>query len=169
MLADIVSKNGNLMLSIPLRGDGTPDPTEIKILEQIAAWMDVNQEAIFATRPWKIYGEGPSTVAVADKGPFGGIKDTGDFTASDIRYTQTKSGDTLYAIALGWPENSELTFAALAQNGASAPRPIATVSCLGSTTPVSFTRDGTGLHLRLPAKAPKPGSPAFVFKISWAH
>ena len=67
MLADIVSKNGNLMLSVPLRRDGQPDEEEIEIVKEIGAWLKVNGEAIYATRPWKIYGEGPST-AVAEKG-----------------------------------------------------------------------------------------------------
>jgi alpha-L-fucosidase len=71
MLADIVSKNGNLMLSVPLRGDGSPDSDEIKIVTDIGAWLKVNGEAIYATRPWKVFGEGPSTV-VAEKGQFGG-------------------------------------------------------------------------------------------------
>ena len=62
MLADIVSKNGNLMLSVPLQRDGQPDADEIKIVSEIGAWLKVNGEAIYATRPWKIYGEGPSTV-----------------------------------------------------------------------------------------------------------
>jgi alpha-L-fucosidase len=59
MLADIVSKNGNLMLSVPLQRDGQPDADEIKIVSEIGAWLKVNGEAIYATRPWKIYGEGP--------------------------------------------------------------------------------------------------------------
>ena len=66
MLADIVSKNGNLMLSVPLQRDGTPDPDEIKIVNDIGAWLKVNGEAIYATRPWKIYGEGPSTAVVGE-------------------------------------------------------------------------------------------------------
>ena len=68
MLADIVSKNGNLMLSVPLQRDGQPDADEIKIVSEIGAWLKVNGEAIYATRPWKIYGEGPST-AVSGKRP----------------------------------------------------------------------------------------------------
>jgi alpha-L-fucosidase len=59
MLADIVSKNGNLMLSVPLQRDGQPDADEIKIVSEIGAWLKVNGDAIYATRPWKIYGEGP--------------------------------------------------------------------------------------------------------------
>ena len=60
MLADVVSKNGNLLLSIPVRGDGTIDDDELKIVQNIAAWMDVNRECIFGTRPWEICGEGPA-------------------------------------------------------------------------------------------------------------
>ncbi len=74
MLADIVSKNGNLMLSVPLQRDGTPDTDEIKIVSEIGAWLKMNGEAIYATRPWKIYGEGPSTVA-SEKGQFDGQAD----------------------------------------------------------------------------------------------
>lgn len=169
MLVDVVSKNGNLLLSIPLRGEGTPDPAELRLLAQLTAWMDVNQEAIFATRPWQVYGEGPSTVAVVDQGPFGGIKDTGEFTAADIRYTQAKSGDTLYATMLGWPSHGELTLAALAATGKPAPRGIASVTLLGSTAPLTFTRDRAGVHLQLPAGPPPPGLPAYVFRISWSH
>jgi alpha-L-fucosidase len=65
MLVDIVSKNGNLQLSIPLPGNGVPDADELKFLAELTAWMDVNSEGIYATRPWKVYGEGPSTTATA--------------------------------------------------------------------------------------------------------
>ncbi|MGS0524368.1 alpha-L-fucosidase [Zobellia nedashkovskayae] len=61
MLVDIVSKNGNLMLNLPLRGDGTLDSDEVKIIREIGAWLKINGEAIYATRPWKVSGEGPST------------------------------------------------------------------------------------------------------------
>ena len=101
MLADIVSKNGNLLLNFPPRADGTLDDDELKILARMAAWMPVNGEAIFGTRPWKVFGEG--TVKV--KG--GGFnEDKLKYTAQDIRFT-TK-GEVLYAIALGWPEDGKL-------------------------------------------------------------
>ena len=69
MLLDIVSKNGNLMLSVPVRGDGTIDEREVAFLEGMAAWMKTNGEGIFGSRPWKVYGEGPSTVETARSGP----------------------------------------------------------------------------------------------------
>ncbi len=108
MLADIVSKNGNLLLSIPVRGDGTIDSDERAFLEELARWMAINSEGIFGTRPWKVYGEGPSTREKPEPGPLGGIRSTPKkaFTAEDFRFT-TKS-NTLYAIALGWPANESL-------------------------------------------------------------
>ena len=63
MLVDVVSKNGNLLLSVPLRGDGTPDPTELRIVKEIGHWMKVNSESVYDTRPWVIYGEGPTAEA----------------------------------------------------------------------------------------------------------
>ena len=106
MLTDIVSKNGNLMLSVPLRGDGTPDSDEIEIVKGIGAWLKINGEAIYATRPWKVYGEGPST-ALHEKGQFDGQTDVQKkpFTAEDIRFTQSKDGRSLYAITLNVPTN----------------------------------------------------------------
>lgn len=59
MLVDIVSKNGNLLLSVPLRGSGAIDEKEVAILKDIKAWMDVNGESIYGTRPWTTFGEGP--------------------------------------------------------------------------------------------------------------
>ena len=60
-LIDIVSKNGNMLLNIPMRGDGTIDEDEERFLEGFTRWMDVNGEGIYGTRPWTVYGEGPST------------------------------------------------------------------------------------------------------------
>ncbi len=75
MLIDIVSKNGNLMLNIPLPGNGLPDADEMKVLEGLAKWMEPNGEAIFATRPWAVYGEGPSVTTAAPANRFGGSVD----------------------------------------------------------------------------------------------
>jgi len=155
MLADIVSKNGNLMLSVPLQRDGTPDSDEIKIVSQIGAWLKVNGDAIYGTRPWKTYGEGPSTV-VAEKGRFGGQTDVQKkpFTAEDIRFTQSKDGQTLYAIVLEFPKAGQVTVKSLARNAPDWPGAIRSVRLLGGTGELAFTRDDTGLHLTLPAQMP---------------
>jgi alpha-L-fucosidase len=149
MLIDIVSKNGNLMLNIPLRGDGTPDSDEIGVLQDLAAWMKVNSGGIFATRPWKVYGEGPSTQPdPSDAGHFGGQKDVSKkpFTAADIRYLASKDGATLFAYFLAAPADHTLTLTALAKG-----EPVSGVKLLGSDAALVWTQDAAGLHVTLPA------------------
>ena len=104
MLVDIVSKNGNLLLNVVQRPDGSLDPEVEQILAQMADWIAINGEAIYGTRPWLIYGEGP----VRAKG--GHFKEDFAYTAKDIRFT-TKGDGTLYAFALGWPEEGRSRFA----------------------------------------------------------
>ena len=99
-LVDAVSKNANLLLSVPVRGDGTIDEKERAIVEGIAAWMDVNKEGIFTTRPWKVCGEGPQLAAAAPLSGQGFNEGKGKpATAEDVRYT-AKEGDTIYAFTL---------------------------------------------------------------------
>ena len=166
LLADIVSKNGNLLLNIPVRGDGTIDEDETAFLKEMAAWMAVNGEGIYATRPWAVTGEGPSTLPTAsEKNKYGGQKDTTTtpFTAEDIRFTTTKDGKTLYAIVLGWPTDGKVTVKSLAKGSANYPGEVGSVQLLGDSQPVSFNRDADGLVVTLPAK--KPCDVAYVLKI----
>lgn len=150
MLADIVSKNGNLMLSVPLRRDGQPDELEIEIVKQIGAWLKVNGEAIYATRPWKIYGEGPST-KTSERGQFDGQRDVGSrpFTAEDIRFTQSKDRKNLYAIVLEIPQNDQVTIRSLAEESEYWPGKITEVQLVGGEK-LKFTRDASGLRVNLP-------------------
>ena len=101
-LVDIVSKNGALLLNIGPKADGTIPEPEREMMLEIGRWLALNGEAIYGSRPWKIFGEGPTEI------PEGAFTDTNrdKFTAKDIRYT-TK-GCTLYAIIMGQPENGEL-------------------------------------------------------------
>ena len=163
MLADIVSKNGNLMLSVPLQRDGQPDADEFKIVSDIGAWLKINGEAIYATRPWSIFGEGPSTV-VAEKGRFGGQTDVQKkpFTAEDIRFTQSKDGKTLYAIVLAPPTNGQVTVKSLASNSPQWAGKVGSVRLVGGGK-LKFTRDENGLHVTLPGKL--PSQIAFALKI----
>jgi alpha-L-fucosidase len=140
-LCDVVAKNGNLLLNIPVRGDGSIDEKETAIVEGIASWMIRFSDAIYGTRPWKVPGEGPTEVF---SGQFSEQK-TKPFTAADIRYT-TKNG-ALYAMTLGKPETDRITLTALAQGS------VARVEVVGSTGPLSFRQDGNGLHVELPAAA----------------
>jgi alpha-L-fucosidase len=149
LLLDVVSKNGNLMLNIPLKGDGTPDDDEIAVLKSLAAWMAVNKEGIFASRPWRVYGEGPSTQPdPTDKGHFGGQKDVSGraFTSADIRYMTSKDGRTLYAYFLAAPTDHKLLLTALAQGGK-----VGDVSLLGTSAKLATIQDSAGLHVTLPS------------------
>jgi alpha-L-fucosidase len=159
MLTDIVSKNGNLMLNIPLRGDGSPDERELEFLAGLTTWMDVNSEGVFATRPWTIYGEGPSTTAPPVRG-YG--RTPPPYTAEDIRFT-TKA-DTLYAFVGAWPESGNATIKTLADNSPQvANRKIADVSLLGYGGKLEWTQTDDGLNVKLPEKA--PSEYAFTLRI----
>jgi alpha-L-fucosidase len=154
MLVNIVSKNGNLLLNIPVRGDGTIDEDEIEFLQGMGDWMAVNGEGIFGSRPWKVSGEGPSHVA---GGMFNENKQK--FGAQDIRFT-TKDG-ALYAYFLGWPADGQVTIHVLAGGpGAKAgllDRKIAAIHLLGAAATIPWTQDADGLHVNLPAgAAPSP-------------
>jgi alpha-L-fucosidase len=163
LLADVVSKNGNLMLSVPLQRGGQPDADELRIVQDIGAWLKVNGEAIYATRPWKVYGEGPST-EVKEKGQFDGQSDfqKRPFTAQDIRFTQSKDGKTLYAIVLAYPANGEMTIKSLASKSELWPGRVWSVKMLGVGS-LDFTRDAAGVHITLPKK--QPSQIAFALKI----
>jgi alpha-L-fucosidase len=157
MLADIVSKNGRLLLNIPLRGDGTPDEKEEEILEDIAAWMDVNKECIFGTVPWSIFGEGPASDGAPLAGQGFNEGKGKPFTAQDVRFTA--HGDTLYAILLDWPGDSqEVNVKALAQDSSwLAGRKIARARLLGSEGPLDWSQDVSGLKAKMPSKSPCAG------------
>jgi alpha-L-fucosidase len=156
-LCDIVSKNGNLLLSVPMRANGTIDSDERQILAGLGEWTSKYGEAIYGTRPWRTFGEGPTRVS----GGMFGESANSEFTAHDIRFT-TKAG-TLYAIVLGWPANGQLKIASLAQESALAPGAIQSVHLLSSRDALAFQRDRRGLFVQLPQGL--AGSPAIALKI----
>ena len=153
-LVDVVSKNGNLCLSVPVKGDGTIDSDERKIVEGIGKWMAVNSDCIYDTRPWKIFGEGPALEKVAALNAQGFNEGKGKpFTHEDIRFT-TK-GNMLYAIAMGWPESKQLLIKSIVSNPQS-------VELLGYGK-VDFISGTGGLKVNLPTQ--QPCENAFVLKI----
>jgi alpha-L-fucosidase len=156
MLADIVAKNGNLLLNVVQRPDGSLDPEVETMLEQIAAWNAVNGEAIFDTRPWLVYGEG----AVKFKG--GNFKEDFNYSSQDVRFT-TKGGK-LYAIALGWPGNGEITLRSLAKPEGENINQIQKIRMLGSPEQIQFKQGTNGLTIRFPSA--KPCEVAYTLEIT---
>jgi len=144
MLVDIVSKNGNLLLNIVLKPDGTLEPEVETMLHQLADWTAVNGEAIYGTRPWLVYGEG----AVQARG--GAMRENMTYSAKDIRFT-TK-GKTLYAIALGWPDDGKIIIKSLAKTGDTAQNQIQKVELLGRAGQLKFTQTADGLAVELPGE-----------------
>jgi alpha-L-fucosidase len=155
-LIDIVSKNGNLLLNIGPRPDGTI-PEEVQgVLRDVGSWLKVNGEAIYGTRPWKTFGEGPTKVRA---GSFHDT-DTAGYTAQDFRFTA--KGKTLYAIELGWPSGGQAVIHSLgssAMNG----QTVLSVTLLGREAQVAFRQEALGLRIELPAEA--PGKYAYAFRI----
>lgn len=168
MLVDIVSKNGNLLLSVPLRSDGTIDAEEERILEEIAAWMDVNGEAIYATRPWKVFGEGPAMKEVAPlQGPGFNEGRGRPLTAEDVRYTVSKDGRTLYVFLMGKPAaGRSIALRTLRLKNSSGQ---GRVSLLGWAGPVDWSIDSAGrLTVNWPTVEPARPFDAYacVLKVS---
>ena len=156
MLVDIVSKNGNLLINVVQRPDGSLDPEAEKILDELAAWIAINGEAIYSTRPWLIHGEGP----VRAKG--GSFGEDFKYSASDIRFT-TKGDKTLYAFAIGWPTDAKLTIRSLAKFPEVTAK-ISAVSLLGHPGQLQFTHNADGLTIQLPPN--KPCNYAVALKIT---
>jgi alpha-L-fucosidase len=159
LMVDVISKNGNLLLSIPLPGHGQPDSDEIAFLGELADWQQVNSEAIKGTRPWTVYGEGPATEAARELPMYqlSGLK----FQPTDIRFTTR--GDVLYAIALGWPSAGKIVIKTLAEHSANYPRQIRKVELLGAKSELRWMRTAQGLEIQLPDEP--PCQYAFSFRI----
>jgi alpha-L-fucosidase len=139
-LVDVVSKNGNLLLNIPIRGNGTIDDKEEAILDAITAWMRTNGEAIYGTRPWRAFGEGPT------KPPTGMLNEGAakPFTGEDVRFT--RSGDALHAFFLDWPESAQVKALGTRTLADAA---IERVS-FQDGRPLTFTRNADALLIDLP-------------------
>lgn len=156
MLSDIVSKNGNLLLNVVQYPEGDLPPEAQKFLSEMAVWMRVNGEAIHGTRPWKIYGEGPT------EGAHGAFNEGANYTPQDIRFT-TK-GKALYAITLGKPQG-KVAIKSLALHGGQEARRVKSVHLLGVKSPCTFRQETNALVIDLPTAL--PSDHASAFKISF--
>jgi alpha-L-fucosidase len=162
MLVDIVSKNGNLMLNIPLPASGMPDSDELAVLDGITKWMAVNSEGIYGTRPWKQFGEGAvsaqaASAAAQEGGQSFNESKRKDLTDTDVRF-MTKGG-VLYVFFMGWPVGGLVKIRALGWGSGN----IGGVELLGYGK-VEFKQDSDGLGVTLPGQ--KPCEHAYALKVT---
>lgn len=155
-LIDVVSKNGNFLLNVGPKADGTFPDEVIALLHGIGAWLEVNGEAIYDTHHWHTFGEGVTVQAE------GHMRDQEHipFTAQDIRFTV--KGDTLYAICMGWPGDS-ITIQSLGSGSPVRADEIDQITILGSSEPLTWSQDERGLTIRTPST--RPCDHAYTFKI----
>jgi alpha-L-fucosidase len=146
-LADVVSKNGTFLLNIPVRADGTIDDQEVAIVQAIGKWMKVNGEAIYATRPWKVCGEGPSIDHPADLARQGFNESKIKLGVDDIRFT-TK-GNALYAIVLGWP-TQPVTIKSFGKKAGLLDGSIASIKLVGSDEKIAWTQADDAVTIQAP-------------------
>jgi len=152
-LVDIISKNGNLLVNVGPRSDGTIPDGYANGLLGLGEWLRVNGEAVYGTRHWRTYGEGPTPI------PEGRFNEKGQqpYTDRDIRFVV--KGDGMYAICLGWPDK-EWKIESL---GAAAGK-VTAVSLLGCQDPITWSQGVDGLTVRRPAS--KPCQHAYTLKIA---
>ena len=145
VLVDVAAKNGNLLLNVGPKADGTISPQDTAVLQGIGAWLKTNGEAVYDSIPWRLPGEGPTNTR---EGMFS--EGRLDYTREDFRFTVR--GDCLYAFAMAFPQDGQATVRSLAA-GEKSPFTgfIRKVEALGFPGAVSWTRNDTGLHLSAPA------------------
>ena len=159
---DRVSKNGNLLLNICPMADGTIPKEQQDILMAMGTFLKQFGTAIYETRAWTVYGEGPTKM--------GGCSICAPTlgTAQDVRYTKSKDGDAVYAILLGWPGNGtqvNLTSVTTSRFAVGSGKVFLFAPVGGSATSLQFTQDNSGLHVTLPSAQPYTAV-AYAMKIS---
>jgi len=150
---DIVSKNGNLLLNIGPKPDGTITDEQQDVLREIGKWLKINGEAIYSTRPWIVAAEG---AAAGTSGAFTDNQET-EYSAQDIRFTA--KGETLYAISLEWTHGDVII------HSISNDFEVQSVSMLGSEDDIKWTQEEEGLKVSFPET--RPTEYAHVLKISF--
>ncbi len=169
-LIDTVSKNGTFVLNIPGKPDGTIDRKEERILDEIGDWFWTNGEAIYETRPWKVFGEGPNMIHA---GSFQGnsIRQLG---VQDVRFTRSKSGKVIYALPLGWPRPDKanphpgFSIQSLGAGSSVNPGKIARVQLLGTDEKLTWRQGAAALEIGLPRHYMPRSDYAVALKITLA-
>lgn len=153
-LIDVVSKNGNLMLNIPVRGDGSIDEQERTIVEEIGVWMKANSESIYGTRPWKVFGEGPQQESAGALTAQGFNEGKGKpYTAEDIRFAQ--KGEKLYATVMSWPENGSVIIKSLGKQAGYYSKNINQIKLISTGEKLRFIQNKHGIEVYFPAQKPE--------------
>jgi alpha-L-fucosidase len=160
VLVDIVSKNGVLLLNVSPMADGTIPENQRQVLLELGEWLDTNGEAIYATRPWITYGEGPT------KEPEGDFKNHGEFqklvySSKDMRYTA--KGNVLYATFFGWPDGEYALLETFAQGNLSGDLKVNDISLLGYEGDIEWRQTEKGIEIELPGE--RINEMAVVFKL----
>jgi alpha-L-fucosidase len=156
-LVDIVSKNGNLLLNVGPKSDGTIPQEVQQVLIEVGKWLHVNGDAIYGTRPWTVYGEGPTQVAA---GSFHDTE-TQNYTERDFRFT--RKGNNLFAIELGRPSSTQAVITSL-KAGSLDGQQIESVTLLGSQERLTFQQTSDGLYINLPSQM--PNEIAYVYRVA---
>ena len=162
-LIDTVSKNGTFILNVPGKPDGTIDSKEVAVLDGITAWMRLNSEAIYETRPWKIYGEGPNSVKA---GSFQG-ESVSKLGEKDIRFTRNKTNSVIYALVLGWP-TQPFAVQSFGLSTAVSPGRIGKLELLGTGQRVNWKQQSDLLKVELPPLYKPAVDYAAVLKLTLA-
>jgi len=160
ILIDIISKNGCMLLNVGPRADGSIPEDAKDILSEMGDWLKINGEAVFETRPWTVFGEGPTRMEKS--GGFSESKTFG-YSSQDIRFTRSKDGKSLYAFVLDWPEGDEFTLSSFNLENGVSPAAIAGIQLLGSSEQIVYKQSPGNLQIRLPDV--KPCQHAYCFKI----
>ncbi|MFB9079343.1 alpha-L-fucosidase [Flavobacterium procerum] len=153
-LIDVVSKNGNLMLNIPVRGDGSIDELERAIVVEIGLWMKANSDSIYGTRPWKIFGEGPQQESVGALTAQGFNEGKGKpYTSEDIRFVQ--KARMLYATVMDWPENGIAVIKSLGAKKNFYSGKIKQIKLVSTGQKLDFKQNAQALEVYFPKQKPQ--------------
>ena len=142
-LIDVASKNGNLLLNVPLTGDGELEQETVTMLADMGRYLDLIGEAVFSTRPWDAFGEGPNN-----------LNGLGALTPQDIRFTRNKDNTVLYATVMGWPGDGAAVKIKTLNEFRFNLKGLKSVSLLGAADKLAYTQDAEALQVTLPPKAP---------------
>jgi alpha-L-fucosidase len=152
-LIDVVSKNGNLLLNVPVRGNGSIDEQERAVVEEIGRWMSVYGEGIYDSTPWKVFGEGPAIQSAAALSAQGFNEGKGKpFSPEDIRFT-AKEG-AVYAFVMGWPAGGKVLIKSMRSGGQYLNKKVSRVELVGRGQALAFKQGADGLQVTLHGGAP---------------